>query len=186
MLKESVHPVFWQYHVICCAFYSVCLEICRGSGGKFILFLALAKRGKGNALFVFSLGKHWAKNKMCIFLCGGRSHLFLQLHSENVKPDCNNWTPQSINIKLQRKNIIQQCENIKPQHKNIISHCANIKLQCKKIKLHHENVTLHRKNIKFSRSNIIFGLWIQYSKRLYILVKLLHINFSHIFWRFGR
>ena len=44
--------------------------------GKFILFLALAKRGKGNALFVFLLVKALDEKQNVHFLCGGLTHLF--------------------------------------------------------------------------------------------------------------
>ena len=62
MLKESVHPVFWQYHVICCAFYSVCLEICW--------------RGEGN-LFFFQRGQKEGREKLfcSLWFCGGCSGL---------------------------------------------------------------------------------------------------------------
>ena len=171
MSKEYIQPRLLAIPCyMLCFLFGVFVDM-QDRWGKFILFLALAERGKGNALFVFSLAKRWVKNKMCIFLCGGLSHLFFWSLRKNVKPQCNKWTSQRSNIKLQRKNIIPHRKNIKSQRNNWTPHRANITPQRKKIKLHRWNVTLHRKNIKTSRSNIIFGSWIQYSKRLYILVK---------------
>ena len=123
---------------------------------------------------------------MCFFLCGGLSYLFYRPQWKNVKRQRDNWTPQHSNIKLHRKNITPHRKNIKQQRNNWTPHRANITPQRKKIKLHRKNVTLHQKNIKTSRSNIIFGMYIQYSKRLYILVRCLRKGFLHIFWSFGR
>ena len=49
ILKDNIHPVFWQYTVICCAFMRF---VCK-YGGKvreIYSFLAVGKRGKGKAL----------------------------------------------------------------------------------------------------------------------------------------
>ena len=121
------------YAVLFCA----CgLEICRSSGGKFILFLVLAKRGKGNALFVFSSGKRWTKNKMCIFLCGW---IF-------CKFDFQLWK----NIVYNRKNIIYKHEHRTFKRSNINYKHENIIYKGKNITPHRANMIYKRKNIKKS------------------------------------
>ena len=101
--------------------------------GKFILFLARAKRGKGNALFVFCRQKGLGKNKMCIFLCGGLFFLFYLEFRKNV-------TFRKKNIVYRRKNISFKCSNIIYNYENII--------------YRGENITFSRANIFHKRKNI--------------------------------
>ena len=61
---------FAKLPVICSAFCSVGLEICRSSGGKFILFWRRAKDGR-EKLFCSLWFCGWCSGlQMCFFLCG--------------------------------------------------------------------------------------------------------------------
>ena len=102
--------------------------------GKFILFLARAKRGKGNALFVFCRHKALGKNKMCIFLCGGLFFLFYLEFRKNVNFGQKNIVYKRKNINSKHSNIIYRCENMNYKHENIIFRRANIFYKRKNIK----------------------------------------------------
>ena len=67
---------FAKLPVICSAFCSVGLEICRSSGGKFILFWRRAKDGREKLFCSLWFCGGWSGLQMCFSLCVGLFCLF--------------------------------------------------------------------------------------------------------------
>lgn len=101
--------------------------------GKFILFLALAKRGKGNALFVFFVGKALDKKQNVLFPLWWTFSFIFWSHRKN-------GSFRRKNVVYKRKNISYRRSNINYKHENII---------CKD-----KNITFRRANIFYKRENI--------------------------------
>ena len=127
---------FAKLPVICSAFCSVGLEICRSSGGKFILFWRWGKEGREKLFCRHGFWCWWSGMQMCFYRCGGLYCSICKQTWKNLKQHRNNWTPQCFNIKLHHKNITPHRKNIKSQRYNITPHRANIKPQDKNIELH--------------------------------------------------
>ena len=110
--------------------------VCKYTGEvrEFILFLAWAKRGMGNALFVFCQHKALGKNKMCIFLWGRLFFLFYLQFCKNVTLGYKNIFCKEKNITFKRSNIIYRCDNMNYKRENIIFSRANIFYKRKNIK----------------------------------------------------
>ena len=126
-------PAFCQYNVICSAFCSVSLEICRSSGGKFILFWRRGQRGREKLFCSLGFCGGWSGLQMCFFLC---SRLF-------YKFDFQLW-----------KNIAYNRKNISYKHENVTFKCSNVNYKRENILYKGKNITPHRANIIYIRKNI--------------------------------
>ena len=127
-------PMLYAVLFMRCVFFTRCVCKYAGEVREIYSFLALAKRGKGNALFVFSWVKHLAKNKMCISLCCGLFTLFIHSQQKNVCFRSKNVIYKGKNISFKRSNIIYKHENIIYKNKNITFGRANIIYNRKNIK----------------------------------------------------
>ena len=136
LFNFALLPAFCQYNVICSAFCSYSLWICRSSGGKFILFWRWGKEGREKLFCRHGFWCWWSGMQMCFYRCGGLYCSICKQTWKNLKQHRNNWTPQCFNIKLHHKNITPHRKNIKSQRYNITPHRANIKPQDKNIELH--------------------------------------------------
>ena len=76
ILKDNIHPVFWQYTVICCAFMRF---VCK-YGGKvreiYSFFKRWQKEGREKLFPHFGRRGVTAKCGMCFFLCDGLTQVF--------------------------------------------------------------------------------------------------------------
>ena len=193
ILKDNIHPVFCQYNVICSAFCSYGLEICRSSGGKFILFWRWGKGGREKLFCRLGFWCWCSGLQMCFFLCGGFFSLVFEWWWKNIVYKRKNISFKRSNMIYRCKNMIYNHENIIYKGKNITFGCANIVLWWKNIKTSQRNIRLGCENIKNGRCNwesscfnIKWEKWIWLRRRLCIRERLLRRGFWHIFLRFGR
>ena len=125
---QSLTPHFANTMLYAVLFCACGLEICRSSGGKFILFWRRGKRGREKLFCSLWFCGWWSGLQMCFFLCGGLFYKFDFQLCKNMIYNRKNVIYKHENITFKRPNINYKDENMIYKRENIICKRANIVL----------------------------------------------------------